>query len=432
VTLNGGEDADTLLGGSAEELMIGGGGDDAVDGGRGDDVAFLGAGDDTFGWDPGEGSDVVEGQAGEDELAFRGSAGAEEFDLSANGTRARLFRDVGSITMDLAEVETVTTNALGGADTMTVGPIEGTGVSQVETDFAGALGGTSGDGAADRLILTGTAGEDFVEIFGDSPGTAVIGLPAFARSRHTDGQDALEIRSGDEDDRVSASTLPATAPRLTVDSGSGNDTVQTGAGNDVVRGGDGTDFVDPNRGDDTAFLGAGNDSLRWDPGDGSDVAEGGAGTDSMLFLGNAAAERFAVAPNGQRIRFTRDVGAITMDLGGIERLEANGFQGADAFDVEDLSGTGVTQVDMALSGVPASPTNDGQIDRVTVKGTTGDDAMAVKGANGAVTLTGLPARIGIARAEGAFDQLRIEGLEGTDTLDDSGLAPNTIGLAFAQ
>ena len=39
----------------------------------GDDVALLGAGNDTFQWDPGDGNDVVEGQAGTDRLLFNGS-----------------------------------------------------------------------------------------------------------------------------------------------------------------------------------------------------------------------------------------------------------------------------------------------------------------------------------------------------------------------
>ena len=42
-----------------------------VIGGRGNDVALLGAGNDTFVWNPGDGSDTVEGQAGNDTLAVQ-------------------------------------------------------------------------------------------------------------------------------------------------------------------------------------------------------------------------------------------------------------------------------------------------------------------------------------------------------------------------
>ena len=45
----------------------------------------MGAGDDRFIWDPGDGSDTIEGQAGSDALTFNGANVAEQFDVSANG-----------------------------------------------------------------------------------------------------------------------------------------------------------------------------------------------------------------------------------------------------------------------------------------------------------------------------------------------------------
>ena len=36
-------------------------------------MALLGAGDDTFQWDPGDGSDTVEGQDGTDTMVFNGT-----------------------------------------------------------------------------------------------------------------------------------------------------------------------------------------------------------------------------------------------------------------------------------------------------------------------------------------------------------------------
>jgi Ca2+-binding RTX toxin-like protein len=72
-----------------------------IDGGSGNDTARLGAGDDAFQWDPGDGSDVVEGQAGDDSLRFNGSNIGERIELSANGPRLRLTRDVAATTMDI-------------------------------------------------------------------------------------------------------------------------------------------------------------------------------------------------------------------------------------------------------------------------------------------------------------------------------------------
>ena len=60
-------------------------------------------------------------------------------------------------------------------------------------------------------------------------------------------------------------------------------------------------------------------------------------------------------------------------------------------------------------------------------GTDGDDAVTDTGANGTVAVTGLAARLGITHAEG-IDSLAIDSLVGSDTIDASGLAPNTIQL----
>src|SRR5690348_8231929 len=68
VTIDGGRGNDTLLGGDGDDTLIGGPGADFVDGNRGNDTALLGGGADTFQWDPGDGSDVVEGGNGADRL----------------------------------------------------------------------------------------------------------------------------------------------------------------------------------------------------------------------------------------------------------------------------------------------------------------------------------------------------------------------------
>ena len=119
-------------------MLIGGDGNDIVTGGRGNDMALLGDGNDTFIWNPGDGSDTVEGQAGTDTLVFNGSNVNENIDISANGGRVRLFRDVGNVIMDLNGVEHIQLNALGGADTITVNDLTGTDVTQVAIDLSRA------------------------------------------------------------------------------------------------------------------------------------------------------------------------------------------------------------------------------------------------------------------------------------------------------
>ena len=73
----------------------------------------MGAGDDTFVWNPGDGSDTVEGQSGFDTMLFNGSNVSEQIDISANGQRVRFTRDVANIVMDLNGVEGIDFNALG-------------------------------------------------------------------------------------------------------------------------------------------------------------------------------------------------------------------------------------------------------------------------------------------------------------------------------
>ena len=107
LTIDGGAGDDTILSANGADVLVGGDGNDFVDGNQGNDVAFLGAGADIFQWDPGDGNDTVEGQSDIDTLLFNGSAGNEVFTLSANGARTRLQRDLGVITMDVNDVETV-------------------------------------------------------------------------------------------------------------------------------------------------------------------------------------------------------------------------------------------------------------------------------------------------------------------------------------
>ena len=105
LAIDGGGGNDTIIGSQGADRLLGGDGSDTVVGGRGNDTALLGNGNDKFIWNPGDGSDVVEGEAGTDTLVFNGANISETMDISANGSRARLFRDIGNITMDLTRPE---------------------------------------------------------------------------------------------------------------------------------------------------------------------------------------------------------------------------------------------------------------------------------------------------------------------------------------
>ena len=256
-TLNGGDGNDNLVGGSGAETLIGGDGNDAADGNQGADVALLGAGNDRFTWDPGDGSDVVEGQAGHDAMTFNGSNGAEQFDVSANFGRVLFFRDLGTITMDLDGVEEIDTNALGGADQLTVGNLAGTDVTAIKTDLAGP-GGAADDGSADRVIVVGTKGPDAITAAGSAGNVSVTGLQARVDVTHAQPtQDQLEIDAITGDDVVDGSRLTADAIQLLADGGDGNDVLTGGAGADTLLGGDGDDVLNGGPGIDTLDGGPG-------------------------------------------------------------------------------------------------------------------------------------------------------------------------------
>jgi hypothetical protein len=426
--IDGGDGNDTIAGGKGSELLLGGYGTDSIDGNGGDDLALLGAGDDTFVWDPGDGSDTVEGQAGTDRMLFNGANIAERVALSANGNRLRFLRDPGNVTMDTAGVERVDFNALGGADNVSVDDLSGTDVSDVNVDLAGTLGGAGGDGQADSVNVDGTNGDDTINLSGDASGVAVSGLAALVAIQHQEPTDALTVNGLGGNDAISAAALAAQAITLTLDGGAGDDTIAGARGVEAAFGGEGNDSIDGNGGDDLALLGAGDDTFVWDPGDSSDTIEGQDGTDRMLFNGANIAEKIELSANGNRLRFTRDVAGITMDTTGVERVDFNALGGSDLVTVNDLSGTDVGSVNVDLAGTLGGATGDGQPDRVVVNATNNDDTLKVSGDATEVTAKGLAPLVAIFHPEAPNDQLEINTLAGTDTVDSAGLAADAIQL----
>jgi Ca2+-binding RTX toxin-like protein len=220
----------------------------------------MGAGDDTFVWNPGDGSDTVEGQAGTDTLQFNGSNVGENIDLSANGSRLRLFRDVGNVTMDVNGTEIVNVVALGGADTITVNDLSGTDVTAVNVDLSS--GGGGGDGQADTVVVNGTAGNDAITVAGDANGVAVTGLHTKVNIKGAEAaNDRLVINALAGDDVVSATALAAAAIQLTENGGDGNDVLIGGQGNDILIGGPGDDVLIGGPGQDILIGAPGNDTL---------------------------------------------------------------------------------------------------------------------------------------------------------------------------
>jgi Ca2+-binding RTX toxin-like protein len=433
LTLDGGAGNDTITGGDGNDMLIGGDGNDTITGGRGNDTAQLGSGDDTFVWNPGDGSDVVDGGDGFDTLLFNGANINETMNITANHGRVKLTRDVGNVTMDLNSIEHIQIAAGGGADNIAVGDLTGTGVTEVTIDLAG-LGTDVGDGQTDTVTVNGTAGSDTISVIGVGTTVVVNGLSEQVTMLHTDTggavSDVLAINAGAGNDTVDASALPAGTVGLTIDGGAGNDTIIGSQGADTLIGGDGNDTVIGGRGNDTAFLGNGNDTFVWNPGDGSDIVEGQAGTDTLVFNGANLGENIDIEANGSRVRMTRDVGNVVMDLNGIEHIQLNTLGGPDNVTVGDLSGTGVTQVAIDLSQPPGSGQGDGAADTVNVNGTAGDDTIKVASSGASVVVNGLPAQVTISGAEPGTDSLVINGGVGNDTIDASRVRAGQVNLTL--
>ena len=108
----------------------------------------------------------------DDTLQFNGNSANENMDLSANGSRLKLFRTQGNVTMDVAGVERVNVVPLGGADTITVNDLTHTD----DTDVNLVLAATPGSGVGDSQVLTNCrhtstvhrAGRDRIVVTGDA------------------------------------------------------------------------------------------------------------------------------------------------------------------------------------------------------------------------------------------------------------------------
>ncbi len=411
LVLDGGTGDDTILGSQGADTILGGDGDDFVFGDNGNDTALLGAGDDVFQWDPGDGNDVIEGGADEDQLLFFGSNASETVNILANGGRTLFTRDVANVVMDMNDVERIEYRALGGADNIVVGDLSGTEVTGIAIDLRGPNGG--GDGAADTVTVSGTNGADAIDVTGDAGGINVYGLAAeIGIFDQEQANDRLVVNGGGGGDLIDASSLEADGIRLTMNGGLGKDVLIGSEGGDLVNGGDG---------DDLALMGAGDDMFVWNPGDDNDVVEGQDGHDSLLFNGANAGEIINIGANGDRVTFTRNIANVVIDLNDMEEIVFNAFGGADQIVVGDLSGTDASVIRLNLGGA------DGQPDTVTLNGTGGDDVIqVVTGDDGVVRVFGLAAVVEISGFD-SLDRLIVNALGGDDVIEASGL---DVGLAF--
>ena len=475
--LIGGGGNDTLLGNDGDDVLIGNAGQDVLDGGNGSNTVFQDLAATVtqgvltlFGTNAGENITVSRNAAGE---IFANGAALPGAPTVAGIELIQVFGKDGNDVLTLVETNGALPRAemFGGAgnDTITGGSGADQLFGEAGNDTLLGKGGndvlfggdgddvlTGGDGddmmfgeaGNDRMIwnpgddtdlVEGGDGTDTAEVNGadgDEVFTATANGTRVRFDRVTPGPFSLDIGTTENlvvnmnggNDMFSATGNLAALIKITVDGGAGDDTILGGNGADLLIGGTGNDFIDGQQGNDTILMGEGDDTFQWDPGDGSDTVEGGAGFDTMLFNGSNASENIDIAANGERVRFTRDVAAITMDLNDVERIRFNALGGADNIVVNDLSGTDAREVEINLA---VNGAGDGAADKVTVQGSNGNDGqIKVATVGGAIVVSGLAAQTTITGSEAANDQLVVNGLAGNDVIDASGLATGMIKLTL--
>jgi Ca2+-binding RTX toxin-like protein len=280
-----------------------------------------------------------------------------------------------------------------------------------------------GDDQANAVALRLAAGDSSrVQVDAGDNGTPDFSFPrsdiAAIKVKTGDGNDSVRV-----DDANGAFTVSIPT---TIAGGEGNDSLQGGqlqvaAENETFKGGDGNDTVDGGKGNDSAFLGAGDDTFRWDNGEGSDVIEGQDGTDTMLFNGAGVAENVTLSAHGGRLTFFRVQGNVTMDTDGVEIVDDNAIGGADSVTVNDLTGTDVTETNIDLAGTFGGSAADGALDSVVVNGTSGDDNINITGNGSGADVTGLAAAVSVKHAD-PTDTLSVNTLAGTNHVATTGVA----------
>ncbi len=372
-TIDGGAGDDQIFGMGGADLLRGGDGNDVIVGGAGADRIFGGAGSDLIVWNPGDGTDVVEGEEGQDILRFTGGSVPDAFTLSARGTRLQLDRTSGGTTegVDAAGIEQVDLNVstgfgtavanLGGADNFVIDDLSRTEVKVLN------LGLGPNDGESDSVTLHGRTTADTVSITGGT----TINVAGLAYDINITGaapnEDSFTFNGNGGDDTIDVADLSGSfaVDDVVIDGGAGNDRI-TGFGN--LRGGAGSDILTGDASSQLLQGGDGDDQLLGL--DGNDRLEGGAGVD--LLVGG--------------------LGNDTIDGGtGFDTILVSGTAENDVIDVQQTSDTELVytvnldqQTDTLVSG---------SVEQVQVEALAGSDTIRVTTADSLFNAAGLSLRV---------------------------------------
>jgi Ca2+-binding RTX toxin-like protein len=242
-SLSGGPGADKLIGNGGIDDLIGDAGNDKAVGGPGDDTVRLGADSDEFTWNPGDGNDHVDGDAGKDTLLFNGSdrAPSDPFEAEAlqfrsDGSRSTIIRiqlpapnDPNDV-MSFSGFELVKANMAGGPNGVFFDDFSASDVGVVRVDLGPPVDPGQTHGVVNSAQVFGSEGPDRIRL-GGSPATGVTVTGVGPTEVITGAQDleVLGLASGPEvNDVIDASQLAAgTVSTLTEIGAEGNDTLDT-------------------------------------------------------------------------------------------------------------------------------------------------------------------------------------------------------------
>jgi Ca2+-binding RTX toxin-like protein len=353
LTVNAGDGDDLITGGSDNDVLRGDGGNDRVVGFKGTDDLEGGAGNDVLVWNNGDGSDVMDGEAGADEVEINGAPSVGDiFTAVPNGAGFVKFQRTNLVPFTVIfSAERLTVNGLGGDDT---------------------FNGAAGLAPLTLLSLNGGAGVDSLS-GGDGPDLISGG----------DGDDKLDGENGD--DRVVGDR--------------GTDALVGGGGNDALvwNNGDGSDVSDGEAGFDTVEV---NGSPA--AGDVFAVRPNGARaaidrTNLVPFTVDFTAEALTVNGGGGDDQLT-----VSSGVPGL-LVSADGGSGNDSL-------TGAEEAD-SLYGAAGADTLNGGGGSDLLDGQDGDDRLLARDGHGDLV------RGGAGNDSAQTDALTVDAVDQVETLD---------------
>src|SRR4029450_7212154 len=277
--LDGGSGDDVLTGSDTGDSLVGGDGNDRLIGAKGGDGMGGGTGNDTLFWNNGDGSDIIDGDAGNDTTEVNGSATlGDAFTLEPNAGRIK-FQRVNLVPFTL-------------------------------------------DASTERFQVNGLAGDDFLQAEAGVGALTLLSVDGGAGVDTVNGSDGPDLILGGEGNDI-------------LNGGGGDDRIVGDRGNDTMNGGTGDDTLVWNNGDAT-------DVMNGDGGREEGAGEG-ARDDVEFTGALAAGDIFTVQPNGARIKFDRpNLVPFSLDIGSSETMHANGLGGNDSITVGELGPFEVT------------------------------------------------------------------------------------------